>query len=133
MATKKTNSEKKFKHEIPEETREHYKKARAEMREAIKGLLPEGFVEHHRTARREMQQLKRRKKKRNKSNVIARALVFFDRSNRLDVLEIASSGRTPSSQRHDLFNSCLFPQTSPTTKSHLRLPESLPQVDCSHY
>ena len=43
MATKKTNSEKKFKHEIPEETREHYKKARAEMREAIKGLLPEGF------------------------------------------------------------------------------------------
>ena len=29
MATKKTESEKKFKHEIPEETREHYKKARA--------------------------------------------------------------------------------------------------------
>jgi hypothetical protein len=54
MATKKTNSEKKFKHEIPEETREHYKKARAEMREAIKGLLPEGFIEHRRTARREM-------------------------------------------------------------------------------
>jgi hypothetical protein len=54
MATKKTDSEKKFKHEIPEETREHYKKARAEMREAIKGLLPEGFMEHRRTARKEM-------------------------------------------------------------------------------
>ena len=54
MATKKTNSEKKVKHEIPEETREHYKKARQEMREAVKGLLPEGFLEHRRTARREM-------------------------------------------------------------------------------
>lgn len=54
MATKKTESEKKFKREIPEEAREHYKKARHEMREAIKGLLPEGFVEHHHTARKEM-------------------------------------------------------------------------------
>jgi hypothetical protein len=54
MTTKKDESEKKFKHEIPEETREHYKKARKEMREAIKGLLPEGFLEHRRAARREM-------------------------------------------------------------------------------
>ncbi len=46
--------EKKWKEHIPEETREHYKKARAEMREAIGGLLPEGFVEHHHNARREM-------------------------------------------------------------------------------
>jgi len=54
MATKKTESEKKFKREVPEETREHYKKARQEMREAIKGFLPEGFIEHRRTARKEM-------------------------------------------------------------------------------
>jgi hypothetical protein len=54
MAAKKTESEKKFKREIPEETREHYKKARAEMREAVKGLLPEGFLEHRRAARKEM-------------------------------------------------------------------------------
>jgi hypothetical protein len=54
MATKKTESENKFKREIPEETREHYKKARQEMREAIKGLLPEGFMEHRRAARKEM-------------------------------------------------------------------------------
>jgi hypothetical protein len=54
MATKKTNSEKKFKHEIPEEAREHYKNARQEMREAIKVLLPEGFLEHRRSARKEM-------------------------------------------------------------------------------
>jgi hypothetical protein len=54
MATKKTESEKKFKREIPEEAREHYKKARQEMREAIKGFLPEGFMEHRRTARKEM-------------------------------------------------------------------------------
>jgi hypothetical protein len=54
MATKKTESEKKFKREIPEEAREHYKKARQEMREAIKGFLPEGFMEHRRTARKEI-------------------------------------------------------------------------------
>lgn len=54
MAAKNTESEKKFKREIPEEAREHYKKARQEMREAIKGLLPEGFMEHRRTARKEM-------------------------------------------------------------------------------
>jgi hypothetical protein len=54
MTTKKAESEKKFKREIPEETREHYKKARQEMREAFKGLLPEGFLEHRRTARKEM-------------------------------------------------------------------------------
>lgn len=54
MTAKKTESEKKYKREIPAETREHYKKARAEMREAFKGLLPEGFVEHRRTARKEL-------------------------------------------------------------------------------
>jgi hypothetical protein len=54
MSVKKTNSEKKFKHEIPEEARDHYRKARQEMREAAKLLLPEGFLEHRRTARKEM-------------------------------------------------------------------------------
>jgi hypothetical protein len=46
--------EKKWKEHVPEETREHYKKAREEFRESVKGLLPEGFMEHHRNARREM-------------------------------------------------------------------------------
>lgn len=50
----KTEREKKFKRAIPEETREHYKNARQEMRQAFEGFLPEGFVEHRRTARREM-------------------------------------------------------------------------------
>jgi hypothetical protein len=54
MATKKTEGEKNFKREIPEEARKHYQKARLEMREAIKGLLPEGFMEHRLTARKEM-------------------------------------------------------------------------------
>lgn len=54
MATKKTEGESKFKNRIPEETLEHYKKAREEMREAVKGFLPEGFIEHRRAARREM-------------------------------------------------------------------------------
>jgi hypothetical protein len=54
MPTPKNNSEKKFKREIPQETRKHYRKAREEMREAIKGFLPEGFLEHRRAARKEM-------------------------------------------------------------------------------
>mgnify|MGYP000959144449 CR=1 FL=1 len=49
-----TEYEKKWKEKIPEETREHYKKAREEMREAVKGFLPESVIEHHRNARREM-------------------------------------------------------------------------------
>jgi hypothetical protein len=49
-----TEHEAKWKERVPEETREHYKKAREEMREAVKDFLPEGFVEHHRSARREM-------------------------------------------------------------------------------
>ena len=49
-----TDHEKKWKEHIPEETREHYKKAREEMKQSIKGLLPEGFIEHRRNARREM-------------------------------------------------------------------------------
>ncbi|MFT3895348.1 MAG: hypothetical protein QM730_27295 [Anaerolineales bacterium] len=49
-----TDHEKKWKEHIPEETREHYKKAREEMKQSIKGLLPEGFIEHRRNASREM-------------------------------------------------------------------------------
>jgi hypothetical protein len=49
-----TEREKKWKERVPEETREHYRKARAEMREVVKGFLPEGVLEHHRNARREM-------------------------------------------------------------------------------
>lgn len=54
MTTKKNENEKKFKREIPKEAQEHYKRARQEMREAVKGFLPEGFLEHRRVARKEM-------------------------------------------------------------------------------
>ena len=54
MATKKTERVSKLKERIPEETREHYKKAREEMRDSLKGLLPEGFMEHRKAARKEM-------------------------------------------------------------------------------
>ena len=50
----KTTRRKPFEGKIPEEAREHFKAARAEMRESIKGLLPPEFVEHRRTARKEM-------------------------------------------------------------------------------
>ncbi|NWG07328.1 MAG: hypothetical protein HXY35_11665 [Chloroflexi bacterium] len=46
--------EKKWKEHIPEETREHYKKAREEFKKSVEDLLPEGFLKHHRAARREM-------------------------------------------------------------------------------
>ncbi len=39
---------------IPEEAREHYRKARDEMRKSIETFLPEGFMEHRRTAHKEM-------------------------------------------------------------------------------
>jgi len=41
-----------FKREIPEEAREHFRKARDEMRSAVEKLLPEGFMEHRHAARR---------------------------------------------------------------------------------
>jgi hypothetical protein len=44
----------KFKREVPEEAREHFRRARTEMRSAIEGILPPGFLEHRRAARREM-------------------------------------------------------------------------------
>lgn len=38
----------------PEATREHFRSARKEMREAWKTLLPPEFIEHRRAARREV-------------------------------------------------------------------------------
>jgi hypothetical protein len=54
MATKKSERVSKMKERIPDETREHYKKAREEMHEAVKVLFPEDFIEHRREARKEM-------------------------------------------------------------------------------
>jgi hypothetical protein len=54
MATKNSERMSGLKARISEETRQHYKKAREEMRLAAEGLLPEGFIEHRRAARREM-------------------------------------------------------------------------------
>ena len=50
----KTTRHKPFEDKIPEETREHMKAVREEMRESIKGLFPPEFIEHRRNARKEM-------------------------------------------------------------------------------
>ncbi len=39
---------------VPEETRDHLKAARAEMRHSIKSLFPAEFIAHRHAARREM-------------------------------------------------------------------------------
>jgi hypothetical protein len=51
---KKDEKEDKVRRWPPEETRQHLKSARAEMREGIKTLFPPEFITHHRAARREM-------------------------------------------------------------------------------
>jgi hypothetical protein len=38
---------------MPEETRQHLKAAREEMRKSVETLLPPGYLEHRRAARRE--------------------------------------------------------------------------------
>ena len=43
-----------MKEHIPEEAREHYKKAHEEMRESIWALFPPEFIERRRAARKEM-------------------------------------------------------------------------------
>lgn len=48
------NNEPKRRHVLPEETREHLKAAREEMRKSVETLLPPGFLEHRRAARKEM-------------------------------------------------------------------------------
>ncbi len=50
----KTTHRKPFEDKIPEDVREHFKAARQEIRESVKGLLPPEFVEHRRKARKEM-------------------------------------------------------------------------------
>ncbi len=50
----KTSRSKPFEGKIPEETREHMRAAREELRESIRALFPPEFVEHRRKARREM-------------------------------------------------------------------------------
>ena len=44
----------KMKEYVPEEAREHYKKAREEMRESIRALFPKEFIERRQAARKEM-------------------------------------------------------------------------------
>ncbi len=43
-----------FEDEMPEEVREHFREARKELRESMKGFLPPGFIEHRKKARKEM-------------------------------------------------------------------------------
>ncbi len=51
--TEETKDRKHLHDFVPEETREHLKAARAEMRKSYETLFPPGFVEHRRAARKE--------------------------------------------------------------------------------
>ncbi len=53
MADEKTQP-KRAKDFIPDETREHLKAAREEMRKSVQGMFPPGFLEHRRAAGKEM-------------------------------------------------------------------------------
>lgn len=53
MAETSTRKQK-IENRIPEETREHYRKAREEMHKSLETLFPAGFLEHRRAARKEM-------------------------------------------------------------------------------
>ncbi|MBN2043871.1 MAG: hypothetical protein JW757_02525 [Anaerolineales bacterium] len=44
----------KMKSRIPEDVREHHKKAREEMREGFRSLFPEEFIARRKAARKEM-------------------------------------------------------------------------------
>ena len=55
MADKTEQTHKPFEGRMmSEETRQHFKAAREEMRKSIQGMLPPGFMEHRRNARKEM-------------------------------------------------------------------------------
>ena len=54
MAEKTTTRKKTFNKRVPEETREHYRQAREEMRKSFEGLFPPEFAEHRREARKHM-------------------------------------------------------------------------------
>ncbi len=49
-----TTNRKPFEGKIPDEAREHWKAARAELRDSIRALLPPEFITHRRKARKEM-------------------------------------------------------------------------------
>lgn len=54
MADEKKGKEEKKKRWPPEETRQHLRAARSQIRESYKSLFPPEFIEHRRAARREM-------------------------------------------------------------------------------
>jgi hypothetical protein len=54
MAEEKKGKTEKTKRWPPEDTRQHMRAARSEMRESYKSIFPPKFVEHRRAARREM-------------------------------------------------------------------------------
>jgi hypothetical protein len=54
MAEGKKGKTEKTKRWPPEDTRQHMKAARSEIRDSYKSLFPPKFVEHRRAARREM-------------------------------------------------------------------------------
>jgi len=54
MSAVKDNDSTKFPHMIPDETLEHFHKARDEMRKGFESLFPKEFVDRRRAARREM-------------------------------------------------------------------------------
>ena len=54
MAEEKKGKTEKAKRLLPEDTRQHMRAARSELRESYKSLFPPKFIEHRRAARREM-------------------------------------------------------------------------------
>jgi hypothetical protein len=45
---------KNFEGTLPEETRQHFRAAREELRKSLEGILPPAFMQHRRQARKEM-------------------------------------------------------------------------------
>jgi hypothetical protein len=54
MAEQTEHTHRYFEGKIPEETRQHFRAAREEIRKSMEGMLPPGFMEHRRKARKEM-------------------------------------------------------------------------------
>jgi hypothetical protein len=54
MTEQTAHSNKPFESWVTDETREHFRAARKEMRESMKSMLPPGTMEHHQKARKEM-------------------------------------------------------------------------------
>lgn len=51
---KEHTTHKNFEYTLPEETRQHFRAAREELRKSLEGILPPAFMEHRRQARKEM-------------------------------------------------------------------------------